>query len=142
MDYFSNSKPNLIAPAIQSTIKKVIKKGGDKKTISEKISNNAVDLYNKYISKHKFYIIIIACVIAFLVYRYYKNKKKENKKNDEKNIIIDNEHEENYNFPELEEKIEQPDIRPTKIEPQDDSLELETNYHDDTGLYGSLITQN
>lgn len=74
MDYFSNSKPELVVPSIQKTINKIVKSGGNKQTISEKISNNTLYFYNTYISKYKFYILVIICVCVFLIYRYYITK--------------------------------------------------------------------
>lgn len=84
MDFFSNSKPELIDPSIQKQIDKIIKKGGNKKTPSEKISTKIIDFYKTYISQYKFCVFIIVVVVIFLIYRYYSNKtskSKEQKKN-------------------------------------------------------------
>lgn len=112
MEYFSNSKPDLIVPSIHKTVNKIIKKGANRQTISEKISNNTVQFYKTYISKYKFYILVIICVCAFLIYRYYINKSKKDKELKELKKIKD-----------MKLKLQEPEpIIPNTIDVSDDKI--------------------
>lgn len=86
MEFYSNSKPNLIGTKINRTVYKIMKKEHSGGTISDKISNVIVSVYNKFISPNKFIVGIIIFTILFLVYRYYSKENKENKENKDKEL--------------------------------------------------------
>jgi len=76
MEFYSRSKPNLIAPKLKKTIYKIMKDNSKNKTISEKISNLLYEFYKSYIYENKVLILIIFLIIIFLMYRYYNRKEK------------------------------------------------------------------
>jgi hypothetical protein len=94
MDFYSDSKPDLIGPKVKKAVYKITKTDVDNATISDKISNMMVEFYREYIAEHKFMFLFAIVIIIFLLYRYY-NKKRNSKKeeveyfNEEEKRIID-----------------------------------------------------
>lgn len=77
MEFYSNSKPNLIGSKMKKTVYKIMKKGSNN-TISDKISNIMSSTYTNYVKDNLLLIISIAIIIIFLTYRYYNKKNREN----------------------------------------------------------------
>lgn len=85
MDFFSNSKPDLVGPKVKKSVFKIIKMGGNvNSTISDKISSIFESLYKDYISEYKLIFVIIVFIIIFLLYRYYNKEKADKIKKEEK----------------------------------------------------------
>jgi len=91
MEFYSDSKPNLIGPTMKKIASKIIKMPSQNSTISDKVSNMITIFYNDYIQNNLLITFITLVFIVFLIYSYYahqKNKKpKENFRNEEQKII-------------------------------------------------------
>lgn len=97
MQFYSNSKPNLVGQKIKKSVYKIMKKKSDNITISDKISNMMSSFYNNYIKENKPITFFLLFTIIFLMYRYY-NKKRD----DEIKKIMNNE---NFRYDGVEDKI-------------------------------------
>lgn len=88
MDFFSNSKPDLVGPKVKKSVFKIIKNGGsDNATISDKISSMLESIYKDYISENKLIFSLLVLTVIFLLYRYYSKGRKSDEDrvpNDEK----------------------------------------------------------
>ncbi|ARF10218.1 hypothetical protein Hokovirus_1_97 [Hokovirus HKV1] len=69
--------PNLINP--DDYLEKII----DQNTFSEKITNYLLSLYNSYIKKYIFLIVLFILLIIYLIHRYYENLEIKKKYRDE-----------------------------------------------------------
>ncbi len=96
MDFYSNTRPNLVGPRIKHTVYKIIKKKSNGSTISDKVSNSMSSIYTAYIGNNKLVAVVVIGLLLFFVYRYYKKQQekkdgseetKERFSNDEKKII-------------------------------------------------------
>ena len=90
MDFYSNSKPDLIGPKVKKSVYKIIKKNTGGAIISDKISDVLMIFYKNYISPNMFTVVIFVVVIIFLLYRYYNkgtNNDEEKFTQAESNII-------------------------------------------------------
>lgn len=89
---YTKSLPNLIDPN-DNYLDKIIEINNNKNTFSEKITNKLLYLYNNYIYKYLFLIILFILLIVYLIYRYYENlenKKKYKDKNSKEYKILKN----------------------------------------------------
>lgn len=85
MDFFSNSKPDLVGPKVKKSVFKIIKTGGTiNATISDKISSLIESIYKDYISEYKLIVVIMVVIVIFLLYRYYSKDKTAKVKQEEK----------------------------------------------------------
>ena len=84
MDFFSGKNPDLIGPAMKSSLHEIMNKPkAINATVSDKVTITLYNFWNDYIYEYKFIIICIILIITFFIFRYYnKNKieKFENKK--------------------------------------------------------------
>lgn len=68
-------KPNLLDPVIEKKIIKTLQIPKDNFWVPTK--NSFVNCYNKYVKPNIYFIIFVAIVIIFLIYRYRVVKKKK-----------------------------------------------------------------
>lgn len=89
MDFYSNSKPNLIGPKVKNSVNDIVNKNTNNSTISDTISSMLTYFYKNYISDNKFVFITFIIFAIFLLYRYYNKESKdvENFTEDEQKII-------------------------------------------------------
>jgi hypothetical protein len=88
MEFYSNSKPDLVGPKIKKTVYNIMKKKSTDSTISDKISNIMSTFYKNYIEQNKLITFFMIISIIFLIYRYYTNKKNGSNKSNEEYINI------------------------------------------------------
>jgi len=90
MDFFSNSKPNLLSSRVNKNINKIVKVDIPiNKTVSEIISDNISFLYKNYLLQNKFTSIVIFFFILFLIYRFC-NKNNQIHENYNHNLYSNN----------------------------------------------------
>lgn len=77
MDFYSNSKPDLVGPMVKKSVYKIMKKEIDNNTISDRISKLLTDFYKDYIKEYKLIVFLIIIFVVFLLYRYYNKEEKE-----------------------------------------------------------------
>jgi hypothetical protein len=87
MEFFSNSKPDLVGPKVRKSVYNIMKTDVTNATISDKISLMLTDFYKDYISENKTIFIIVVLIVLFLLYRYYNKEKQKNKDYTEKFTI-------------------------------------------------------
>jgi len=97
MEYFSNSKPNLIDDNIKEKLDKLFlppiknyNKINNNNNLLKDIFLIIKNIYNKFIDPNIFIIIIILFLTSFLLYKYYYKKKTDKKKYSTKEIEIVN----------------------------------------------------
>ena len=104
MEFYSNSKPNLIGSKIKKSVYTIVNTKPENSTISDKISNFLTTFYKEYIQKNKFITFLIVAVILFLVYRFL-NRGQKKEYYDENSEILN----------ELIDNIEKPNLLPVAI---------------------------
>lgn len=82
MEFYSNSRPDLIGGQMKKTVYKVMKKKSNNVTVSDKVSGMLSVFYQDYIGKNKFAILILLLCVAFLAYRYYNKEDKDESSED------------------------------------------------------------
>lgn len=86
MQFYSNSKPDLIVSKVRKSIVYIMKKKSSFTTFSDKVSQIVGNFYNEYICDSKLIIIILAAITIMLLCRYYdKQNKLENRTYKDKN---------------------------------------------------------
>lgn len=77
MDFFSNSRPNLISNRTIKALEKLYSiKGGD--TVNEKgVSDTLYNLYKNYIEPNIFLFILLIIFCLFLIYKYISKNQEE-----------------------------------------------------------------
>ncbi len=83
MEFFSNSKPDLVGPKVRKSVYKIMKTDIDNATISDRISSMITNFYKDYISEHKLLFFFAVSIIVFLLYRYYTKEKLKTQVNKE-----------------------------------------------------------
>jgi hypothetical protein len=78
MEFYSNSRPNLIGSKMKKTVNKIVKDQSYNGTVSDKISHQISILYKEYVEDNKLVVFILLAIIIFLLYRYY-NRREPNK---------------------------------------------------------------
>lgn len=89
MDFYSNSRPNLIPTNVRNKVKIMThraKKVGGK--INSGFNSFLYSLYSNYIKPNKELLVIILLVCAFVLYRC-QQKKKENESEEEMNSLLE-----------------------------------------------------
>ncbi len=84
MEFYSNSKPDLVGPKVKKSVFKIIKTGGSNNaTISDKISSMLESIYKDYISENKIIFLLLIMTVIFLLYRYYNKERKSQEKEED-----------------------------------------------------------
>lgn len=78
MEFYSNTKPELLGEKMKDVVYKLVNDAPKKTTISDKISKGTVIFYEAYIYPHKWIYLMLLIIIVFLIYRYYNKKNREN----------------------------------------------------------------
>jgi large-conductance mechanosensitive channel len=76
MEFFSNSKPDLVGPKVRKSVYKIMKTDIDNTTISDRISSMMTNFYKDYISEYKLFFFFVVAMVVFLLYRYYTKERK------------------------------------------------------------------
>jgi hypothetical protein len=79
MQFYSNSKPDLIVPKVRNSVVYVIKKKSSFNTLSDKISDLISGFYDSYICDCKIIILLLAAIFVILLCRYYDKQNKISK---------------------------------------------------------------
>ena len=98
MQFYSNTKPDLIVPRVKKSVVYIMKKKSSFTTFSDKLSELVGGFYSEYICDNKLILIILVAIIIMLLCRYYdkqnrisegtyKKDKKEGFTRDETKII-------------------------------------------------------
>jgi hypothetical protein len=89
MEFFSNSKPDLVNPIVRKSVFKIMKSDTSNTTISDKISSILTSFYTDFISENKTAFSIIVIMTVFLLYRYYNKKKLSKNKQSTEQFSVD-----------------------------------------------------